>query len=107
MSFVRAPSNRKAAASSSPEFRRVDCFSIVAEADPSVLPRIMDIVAMFDLIPLRCHCARLDHEPGKPLIIDLQLADLSADVVHRIEKKLERMVFVTQILCSEKRQAAA
>ena len=41
-----------------------------------------------------------------PLMIDLQLADLPDSDVHLIEKKLERMVFVTQILCSEKRQAA-
>jgi hypothetical protein len=85
----------------------VSCFSIVAAADPSVLPRILDIVAMFDRIPERCHSSRLDHERGRPLMIDLQIADLSPTEVHLIEKKLERMVLVTQILCSEKRQAAA
>ncbi len=40
-------------------------------------------------------------------MIDLQIAGLSDGDVHMIEKKLERMVFVTQILTSEKRQAAA
>ena len=62
---------------------------------------------MFDQVPERCHSSRLDHEPGRPLMIDLQIAGLAADEVHLIEKKLERMVLVTQVLCSEKRQAAA
>ena len=86
---------------------RVSCFSIAAEADPSVLPRILDMIAMFDLIPERCHVSRSDQEPGRPLLIDLQIADLPDEAAHLIEKKLERMVLVTQILCSEKRQAAA
>ncbi len=108
MSFAGTPSSSKpATSSSSPRSKRVDCFSINAEGDPSVLPRILDLVAMFDRIPERCHSTRLDHEPGRPLMIDLQIADLSASEAHSIEKKLERMVFVTQILCSEKRQAAA
>ena len=107
MSFAGAPSSSKLATPYSSEPKHIDCFSISAEADPSVLPRILDIVAMFDRIPERCHSARLDHEVGRPLMIDLQLADLSDDEVHLIEKKLEQMVLVTQILCSEKRLTAA
>ena len=107
MSFAGTVSSPRAAAPFSSTFKRIDCFSINAEADPSVLPRILDIVAMFDRIPERCHFSRLDHEADRPLMIDLQIADLSDNEVHLIEKKLERMVFVTQILCSEKRQAVA
>ncbi len=86
---------------------RISCFSIVAKADPSVLPRILDMIAIFNLIPDRCHVSRSDLEPGRPLLIDLQIADLADEDAHLIEKKLERMIMVTQILCSEKRQAAA
>lgn len=86
---------------------RVNCFSIAAKADPSVLPRILDMIAMFDLVPERCHVSRSDQEPERPLMIDLQIADLENELAHLIEKKLERMVLVTQILCSEKRRAAA
>ncbi len=108
MFFAGLPSNSKSlTSSSSRKSKRINCFSINAEADPSVLPRILDLVAMFDRIPERCHSTRLDQEPGRPLMIDLQIADLSEGEAHSIEKKLERMVFVTQILCSEKRQAAA
>ncbi len=92
---------------SPPQPRRISCFSIVAKADPSVLPRILDMIAMFDLIPEQCHVSRSDQEPGRPLLIDLQIADLAEEDAHLIEKKLERMIMVTQILISEKRRAAA
>ena len=92
---------------SSQRTRRVTCFSIVANPDPSVLPRILDLLAVFDLIPERCHVSRSDQTRGRPLLIDLQLADLADETVHLIQKKLERMVLTTQILCSEKRRAAA
>lgn len=90
-----------------PRSTRVNCFSIAAEADPSVLPRILDMIAMFDLVPERCHVSRSDRGPERPLMIDLQIAGLDDALVHLIEKKLERMVLVTQVLCSEKRRAAA
>lgn len=86
---------------------RVTCFSIVAKADPSALPRILDLVAMLSLIPERCHISRSDLAPDRPLLIDLQIADLAADDKHRLKKKLERMLLTTQILCSEKRRAVA
>ena len=107
MSFDRAASSLNLPSSLPQNFRRVHCFSIVAEADPSVLPRVFDILAMFNQVPERCHSSRLDHEPDRPLMVDLQIAGLSAEEVHLIEKKLERMVFVTQVLSSEKRQTAA
>ena len=86
---------------------RVTCLSITAVADPSVLSRVLGLIAMFDLIPERCHVSRSDMEPGRPLLIDLQIAHMSEDHRHHIQKKLERMLLVTQILCSEKRRAAA
>ena len=90
-----------------PQSVRISCFSIAAKADPSVLPRILGMVASLDLIPERCHVSRAETEPDRPLLIDLQIADIQARDVHLIEKKLERMLLVTQILCSEKRRAAA
>ncbi len=108
MSLARTPSKPTPHHFPSPsKASPVRCISIVAEADPSALPRIFDMIAMFDLIPERCHVSRSERAPGRPLLIDLQIADLRAEDAHRIEKKLERMVLVTQILCSEKRQAAA
>ena len=83
------------------------CFSITAKADPSALPRLFDVMTMFNLVPERCHVSRLDSEPDRPLLIDLQIADLEDQDRHRIQKKLERMLLTTQILCSERRRAVA
>ena len=101
------PSSARFRLPSPPKPVRVSCFSIAAKADPSVLPRILDMIAMFDLIPDRCHVSRSDLEPDRPLLIDLQIAYLTKAENHLIEKKLERMIMVTQILSSEKRRAAA
>ena len=68
---------------------------------------------MFNLTPERCHVSRSEQgshasqDKGRPLLIDLQIADLAAEDSHRLQKKLERMLLVTQILCSEKRRAVA
>ena len=90
-----------------PHTRRVTCFSVVAKADPSALPRLFDILTMFNLVPERCHVSRSETEAERPLLIDLQIADLDDQNRHRIQKKLERMLLTTQILCSEKRRAVA
>ncbi|MGI9510609.1 MAG: hypothetical protein ACR2QJ_14810 [Geminicoccaceae bacterium] len=87
--------------------RRTHCFSVTAEADPSALPRILGMVASLGLIPERCHVSRSEVEPDRRLLIDLQITDLQDRDAHLIEKKLERMLLVTQILCSEKRRVAA
>ncbi len=107
MSFAGTSSRLGASAPYFTTVKRIHCFSIVAKADPSVLPRVLDLVAMFDHVPERCHSSRLDFEPERPLMIDLQLADISDRDAHLFEKKLERMALVTQILSSEKRQAVA
>ncbi len=107
MSFAGTSPSPRAPALPLNKSKRVHCFSVVAEADASVLPRILDLVAMFDRVPERCHSSRLDLEPSRPLMIDLQIADLSDQEAHLFEKKLERISLVTQILSSEKRQAAA
>jgi hypothetical protein len=105
LAYQRTPS--QAAHPLTSHAKRISCFSIVADADPSVLPRILDLVAMFNLIPERCHVSRSETEPGRPILIDLQIADLDEEDRHRIQKKLERMLLTTQILCSEKRRAVA
>ncbi len=108
MSFAGTPLSPASFHRSSPSKpARISCFSINAKADPSVLPRIFDMIAMFDLTPDRCHVSRSDLEPDRPLMIDLQFADLRDEDAHLLEKKLERMIAVTQILISEKRRAAA
>jgi hypothetical protein len=85
---------------------RVDCFSVFAAADPSVLPRILDVFCLFGLIPERCHSALGEAEGGQ-LTIDIQIAGLTAEDAERLAKRLRRVLTVTQVLWSEKRRAAA
>jgi hypothetical protein len=84
--------------------QRVDCFSVFSAADPSALPRILEIFTLNNLIPESCHAIR---DGSDQLVIDLQLADLPVGQAEQLARRLQRVVTVTQVLWSEKRQAAA
>jgi hypothetical protein len=85
----------------------VYCFSVHAEASPSALPRVVEVFALHGHVPSRCH-ARLDGEGGDAaeLVVDLQMAGLSAQDAALIAKRLGRCVMVRDVLWSEKRAAA-
>jgi acetolactate synthase small subunit len=85
---------------------RVDCFSVFSAADPSALPRILEVFSLHGLIPSRCHSTHADTDPDQ-LVIDIQVAGLPAGQATQLAKRLERVITVTQVLCSEKRRAAA
>ena len=87
-----------------PTCRRVDCFSVFSAADPSALPRILEVFTLNGLIPESCHAIR---DGGDQLVIDLQLADLPQGRAEQLARRLQRVVTVTQVLWSEKRQVAA
>ena len=40
--------------------QRVDCFSVFAAAEPSALPRVLDVFTLFGVVPQRCHSCRLE-----------------------------------------------
>jgi hypothetical protein len=84
--------------------QRVDCFSVFSAADPSALPRILEVFTLNNLIPESCHAIR---DGSDQLVIDLQLADLPVGQAEQLARRLQRVVTVTQVLWSEKRQAAA
>jgi hypothetical protein len=91
---------------SSSSLARVDCFSVLTTADPSALPRILEVFSVFGLVPSRCHSAR-DAAAEPQLVVDLQIEDLAPGEAERLARRLGRVVTVTQVLWSEKRQAAA
>ncbi len=90
--------------SSSPS---VYCFSVHAEASPSALPRVVEVFALHGHVPSRCH-ARLDGagDDAAELVVDLQMAGISAQDAALIAKRLGRCVMVRDVLWSEKRAAA-
>jgi acetolactate synthase small subunit len=103
---VIALSARRIVTMSSHAARRVDCFSVFSAADPSALPRILEVFSLFGLIPNRCHstCMETDH---RQLVIDVQVAGLPLGQAEQLAKRLSRVITVTQVLCSEKQLAVA
>lgn len=83
---------------------RVDCFSVVSDADPSALPRVLEVFSLYGLIPAQCHSSRAD---GDQLVVDLQIDGLAEGQAALLAKRLERVITVTSVLWAEKRLAAA
>jgi acetolactate synthase small subunit len=92
---------RRIVVMSSTTQQRVDCFSVFAAAEPSALPRILDVFTLFGVVPERCHVCRLDHDQDQ-LVIDVQAADLAAGRAAQIARRLDRVLAVTQVLHSER-----
>ena len=85
---------------------RVDCFSVFSAADPSALPRILEVFSLYGLVPTRCHSAPAETDPGQ-LVVDVQVAGLPFGHAALRAKRLGRVITVTQVLWSEKQRAAA
>jgi hypothetical protein len=91
----RFPSNSEASATA--------CFSIQAEADPGVMPRVLELFAKRGLIPSRWHSdleGEATRAPG--LTIDLQVTGLNRQQVAHVSATLRGMVSVNSVLTSEK-----
>lgn len=82
------------------------CFSVHADAEPSALPRIMEVFGLFGHIPTRCHMERGGPD-GADLVVDAQLEGLMAEEAALVAKRLGRVVSVVQVLWSEKLRLAA
>jgi len=85
---------------------RVDCFSVFSAADPSALPRVLEVFSLFGLIPSSCHSTRVADDADQ-LVIDVQIAGLAPGQAEQLARRLGRVVTVTRVLWSEKRLAAA
>ncbi|MGE3291008.1 MAG: hypothetical protein AB7I59_11460 [Geminicoccaceae bacterium] len=81
------------------------CFSVHADADPSALPRVMEVFARLGHVPARCHVER--GATQRELVIDAQLEALRRSEAEHVARCLDRLVSVVQVLWSEKRRAAA
>jgi acetolactate synthase regulatory subunit len=78
------------------------CFSVHADATPATLPRVLEVFALRGLVPERCHADRAVDE----LVVDLQLAELTATEAAHLAERLGRIVGVLGVLWSERRRAA-
>jgi acetolactate synthase small subunit len=86
---VRAPQNRKSTA----------CFSVVADADPGVMPRVLELFAKRGLVPSLWHSKIA---PTGELTIDLQMQEMEAQTAHHIAGCLRQIWGVATVLTAEK-----
>jgi len=82
----------------------VACFSIQAEADPSVMPRVLELFAKRGMIPLRWH-ADLGGRRRDELTIDLQVDGVDRAKAELLAHAMRQMVAVVSVLTSEKSYA--
>ena len=99
---VRRPP-RPLAAPVVPAARRVACFSIQAEAEPGVMPRVLELFAKRNLVPHRWHSDRVG-PGGRELAIDFQVAGLTPELTDYIARCLRQLHYVDTVLTSEKAQ---
>ncbi|UUX48164.1 hypothetical protein NUH88_12130 [Nisaea acidiphila] len=78
------------------------CFSVQASAEPSVMPRVLELFAKLGLIPTRWH-SDLGGRRRDELTIDLQVQGLTDSQRDHAAALLRNMVSVTSVLVTEKR----
>ena len=82
------------------------CFSVHAPADPSLMPRVLEVFARRGLVPSQWH-STLCGSRRDELEIDVQLDVADPAVAVRIAAVLRQTVGVKRVLTSEKRFAPA
>jgi len=80
---------------------KVFCYSIQADADPGVMPRILELFAKRNMVPRRWVSDRVGADGGE-LAIDLQVEGLCPDVAAYIARCLLQLHCVERVLTSEK-----
>lgn len=101
----RSSTSAQTTKSRSAELRpTVACFSIQAEADPSVMPRVLELFAKRGMIPLRWH-ADLGGRRRDELTIDLQVEGVDRPKAELMAHAMRQMVAVVSVLTSEKSYA--
>lgn len=75
------------------------CFSVVAEADPGVMPRVLELFAKRGLVPSLWH-SRV--APTGELTIDLQMDGMEAPKARYIAGCLRQVWGVSAVLTAEK-----
>jgi hypothetical protein len=84
------------------------CFSIQAQADPGVMPRVLELFAKRNLVPVRWHSDVLaaPNLAVPNLAIDVQVEDVSTELGNYIARCLRQIPGVATVLTAEKRPAA-
>ncbi|MGF1629020.1 MAG: hypothetical protein ACFCUT_06085 [Kiloniellaceae bacterium] len=102
-------SDRSSATAALPAAATVYCFSILAAAEPGVMPRVLDLFAKRGLTPSRWHSdvtgPRKDGH-GRDLAIDVQVDGLDLATGDYIARCLRQVFQVEAVLTSQKHMVA-
>jgi len=79
----------------------VACFSIHAEAEPGVMPRVLELFAKRGLVPRRWVSDR-SGPGGRELSIDVQVTGMAPEVQAQIAQCLRQVWGVGAVLTSER-----
>ncbi len=82
------------------------CFFVHAQAEPSVLPRAADLFAKRNITPAKW-VSVVTGRGDAELHLDIQVDGLSPQLRERIAACLRQIVYVDQVLTSEKSVAVA
>lgn len=80
------------------------CFALTADAEPGLMPRVMQHFAKRNLVPSQWHSA-LTGPKGDELAIDIQLEGVDAAEAERLASLFRQIVGVSWVTWSEKRLA--
>jgi acetolactate synthase small subunit len=101
-SSVSFLSDRSSAATvPAPVAEAVYCFSILAEAEPGVMPRVLELFAKRGLTPTRWHSDVIGRD-GRDLSIDIQVHGLDVAIGDYIARCLRQVYQVETVLTSQK-----
>lgn len=79
--------------------RSTACFSVTAEAEPGVMPRVLELFAKRGLVPSLWHSKVT---PTGELTIDLQMDGMEATLARQIAANLRQIWGVATVLTAEK-----
>lgn len=80
---------------------RVVCFSVQAEAEPGVMPRVLELFAKRNLVPTRW-VSDVAGPARRELSIDIQVEGLTPDLADYIARCLRQIWGVSAVLTAEK-----
>ncbi len=83
---------------------RVACFSIQAEAEPGVMPRVLELFAKRGIVPRRW-VSDVTGTGGRELAIDVQIAGLAPETQAYLARCLRQIWGVGTVLTSERASA--
>jgi acetolactate synthase regulatory subunit len=75
------------------------CYSVHAAADPSVMPRVLEVFAKRGLVPSRWY-STLAGPGGEKMHIDIQVSGLEPGLGDRLAVLLRQLVYVETVLTS-------